>query len=239
MRFDRPKCGFPFAVAFSWFYEWTPQGIKLESETAPDESVTRRTGRRLDRWIIAILALAVVLLLTDRFVLHKNPTASADRATAVNGEKSIAVLPFLNMTSDQQNEFFADGLAEEILNSLARIDGMRVIGRTSSFQFKGKTEDLRAIGEKLGAANVLEGSVRRDGDKARITAQLIRASDGIHLWSETYDRTLTDILAVQVFTSCRKGDGGKRGSSEVNRCSPLREPERRQRCRLFCRWNSG
>jgi len=112
--------------------------------------------------------------------------------------KSIAVLPFVNMTADKQNEFFADGLSEEILNSLARIDGMRVIGRTSSFQFKGKAEDLRKIGETLGAANVLEGSVRREGDRARITAQLIHTSDGIHLWSETYDRTLTDTLAVQL-----------------------------------------
>jgi TolB-like protein len=112
--------------------------------------------------------------------------------------KSIAVLPFVNMTADKQNEFFADGLSEEILNSLARIDGMRVIGRTSSFQFKGKAEDLRTIGETLGAANVLEGSVRREGDRARITAQLIHTSDGIHLWSETYDRTLTDTLAVQL-----------------------------------------
>jgi TolB-like protein len=111
---------------------------------------------------------------------------------------SIAVLPFVNMTADKQNEYFADGLSEEILNSLARIDGMRVIGRTSSFQFKGKTEDLRTIGEKLGAANLLEGSVRREGNRARITAQLIHSSDGIHLWSETYDRTLEDTLAVQL-----------------------------------------
>ncbi|HEY2800029.1 MAG TPA: hypothetical protein VGI85_05510 [Chthoniobacterales bacterium] len=190
--------GFPFAVAFSWFYEWTPQGIRLESEIVPNESMTRKTGRTLDRWIIGILALAVVLLLTDRLVLHKDANASTEKAAAASEGKSIAVLPFVNMTADKQNEFFADGLSEEILNSLARIDGMRVIGRTSSFQFKGKTEDLRTIGEKLGAANVLEGSVRREGNKARITAQLIRASDGIHLWSETYDRTLTDTLAVQV-----------------------------------------
>src|SRR5262249_20834464 len=94
--------------------------------------------------------------------------------------------------------FFSDGLSEEILNSLARIDGMQVLGRTSSFQFKGKTEDLRVIGEKLGVATVLEGSVRREGARARITAQLIRATDGIHLWSQTYDRTVDDSLAVQL-----------------------------------------
>lgn len=111
---------------------------------------------------------------------------------------SIAVLPFVNMSSNADNEFFSDGLSEEILNSLARIKGLQVVGRTSSFQFKGKNEDLRGIGEKLGVATVLEGSVRREGERARITAQLIRASDGYHLWSETYDRTLQDTLAVQL-----------------------------------------
>ena len=186
--------GLPFAMVFSWFYEWTPQGLKLESEIPPNESITHRTGRKLDRWIMAILALAVVLLLADKLVLRRD-TSKTELAPA---SKSIAVLPFVNMTSDKENEFFADGLSEEILNSLARIDGMRVVGRTSSFQFKGKTEDLRSIGEKLGAATVLEGSVRREGQRARITAQLIHTSDGIHLWSETYDRTLTDTLAVQL-----------------------------------------
>src|SRR5436190_8727033 len=112
--------------------------------------------------------------------------------------RSIAVLPFVNMSTDAENEFFSDGLSEEILNSLARIDGMQVVGRTSSFQFKGRNQDLREIGEKLGVAAVLEGSVRREGGRARITAQLIRTSDGIHLWSETYDRTLEDSFAVQL-----------------------------------------
>ena len=182
----------------SWFYEWTPKGLQLESEIPPNESITRQTGKKLDRWIIAILALAVILLLADKLVLHKDANSNSDKAAATSAEKSIAVLPFVNMTSDKENEYFADGLSEEILNSLARIDGMRVVGRTSSFQFKGKDVDLRTIGEKLGAANVLEGSVRREGERARITAQLIRTSDGIHLWSQTYDRTLTDTLAVQL-----------------------------------------
>ena len=118
--------------------------------------------------------------------------------TPVAAAKSIAVLPFVNMSTDPENEFFSDGLSEEILNSLARIDGMQVVGRTSSFQFKGKNEDLRSVGEKLGVATVLEGSVRREGNKARITAQLIRTRDGIHLWSETYDRTVDDSFAVQL-----------------------------------------
>ena len=123
-----------------------------------------------------------------------SPPSTAGRVSA----NSIAVLPFVNMSSNADNEFFSDGLSEEILNSLARIQGIQVVGRTSSFQFKGKNEDLRGIGEKLGVANVLEGSVRREGERARITAQLIRASDGYHLWSETYDRTLQDTLAVQL-----------------------------------------
>jgi len=190
--------GFPFALVLSWFYEWTPKGLQLESEIPPNESITRQTGKKLDRWIIAILALAVILLLADKLVLHKDARANPDQARATSAEKSIAVLPFVNMTPVKENEYFADGLSEEILNSLARIDGMRVVGRTSSFQFKGKEVDLRTIGEKLGAASVLEGSVRREGERARITAQLVRTSDGIHLWSQTYDRTLTDTLAVQL-----------------------------------------
>ena len=112
-------------------------------------------------------------------------------------EQSIAVLPFENMSADPDQEYFSDGLSEEILNLLARIPTLKVIGRTSSFAFKGKYEDIRVIGQALGVKNVLEGSVRKSGDRIRITAQLIDADDGAHIWSETYDRTLTDIFAVQ------------------------------------------
>jgi adenylate cyclase len=125
-------------------------------------------------------------------------TAAPASAAPTAPAESIAVLPFLNLSADPENEFFSDGLSEEILNSLARIDGMQVVGRTSSFQFKGKNQDLRVIGKTLGVATVLEGSVRREGNKARITAQLIRAADGIHLWSQTYDRTVDDSFAVQL-----------------------------------------
>ena len=124
--------------------------------------------------------------------------AQAQSAAAAIPEKSIAVLPFENLSDDKDNVYFSDGLSEEILNSLARIDGLRVIGRTSSFQFKGKDVDSRTIGARLGVANLLEGSVRREGERARVTAQLIRASDGTQLWSQTYDRTVTDSLAVQL-----------------------------------------
>lgn len=124
--------------------------------------------------------------------------AQSRSAAAAIPEKSIAVLPFENLSDDKDNVYFSDGLSEEILNSLARIDGLRVIGRTSSFQFKGKDVDSSTIGGRLGVANLLEGSVRREGERARITAQLIRAADGTQLWSQTYDRTVTDSLAVQL-----------------------------------------
>lgn len=197
--------GFVPALIFSWIFELTPQGLKRDEDVPLEQSIGPQTARRMDRLIIVVLVLALGYFCFDKFVLTPRREAALVAAVSLPNEhksaipeKSIAVLPFVNMTSDKENEFFADGLSEEILNSLARIDGMRVVGRTSSFQFKGKSEDLRAIGEKLGAANVLEGSVRREGARARITAQLIRTSDGIHLWSETYDRTLTDTLAVQV-----------------------------------------
>ena len=196
--------GFVPAVIFSWVFELTPQGLKRDEDVRPEESIAPQTARRMNRMIIAVLVLALGYFAVDKFVLAPRREVARSKQLPDNGPsavasaKSIAVLPFVNMTSDKENEFFADGLSEEILNSLARIDGMRVVGRTSSFQFKGKNEDLRTIGEKLGAATVLEGSVRREGERARITAQLIRTSDGIHLWSETYDRTLTDTLAVQL-----------------------------------------
>src|SRR4026209_653619 len=184
--------GFPFWLAFAWFYEWTPEGFKREHEVEDHESITHHTGRKLDFAIIGVLSLAVVLLLTDRFVLRHGLNQPATVP-----EHSIAVLPFVNMSSDPGNEYFSDGLSEELLNLLAKLPELRVIGRTSSFQFKGKNEDLRVIGEKLNVAHVLEGSVRKSGNKVRITAQLIKAADGYHLWSETYDRTLDDIFVVQ------------------------------------------
>jgi TolB-like protein len=206
--------GFPAALAFSWVFELTPEGLKRDADVPPEQSIAPQTARRMDRMIILVLALALVYFGFDKFVLSPRreaaqaaaalaqATAAATPATPATGAKpaprTIAVLPFVNMSTDPENEFFSDGLSEEILNSLARIDGMQVVGRTSSFQFKGKNTDLRAVGEQLGVAVVLEGSVRREGERARITAQLIRASDGIHLWSNTYDRTLQDTLAVQL-----------------------------------------
>jgi len=196
------------ALVFAWVFELTPEGIKRDAEVDPRQSIAPQTAQRMNQAIFALLLLALGYFGLDKFVLAPRREAalvarssvhSATGAVAAkHSPRSIAVLPFVNMSADPDNVYFSDGLSEEILNSLARIDGMQVVGRTSSFQFKGKNEDLRVIGEKLGVAQVLEGSVRREGDKARITAQLIRASDGIHLWSQTYDRTLKDTLAVQL-----------------------------------------
>jgi TolB-like protein len=201
--------GFLPALAFAWVFELTTDGLKRDVQVTPTESIAPQTAQRMNRAIFAVLLLALGYFGIDKFVLaprreaaHVAQSPAHSTTTAANVSKlaprSIAVLPFVNMSTEAENGFFSDGLSEEILNSLARIDGMQVVGRTSSFQFKGKNEDLRSIGEKLGVATVLEGSVRREGDRARITAQLIRTADGIHLWSETYDRTLKDTLAVQL-----------------------------------------
>jgi TolB-like protein/Tfp pilus assembly protein PilF len=193
--------GFPFWIAFAWFYELTPQGLKRESEVAPDDSIVRATGRKLDKWIIAVLAIAVVLLITNQFVLDRGASRRAQSADAgaINAvpAKSVAVLPFVNMSGDPKNDYFSDGITEEILNALAQIPNLKVAARTSAFAFKGKEEDLRKVGEVLDVATVLEGSVQRSGDEVRITAQLIDTRSGYHLWSEKYDRKLTSIFAVE------------------------------------------
>jgi len=190
--------GFPVALALAWLYELTPQGLKLESQITPGESITRQTGRKLDRWIIAVLGLAVVLLLANTFVLHRDaaPVAAAPAAPAIP-VKSIAVLPFTDLSPAHDQEYFSDGMAEELLNALAKVKDLKVAGRTSSFSFKGKNEDMRDIGKSLGVANVLEGSVRKQGDRVRITAQLIQTEDGYHRWSESYDGEMTDVFDLQ------------------------------------------
>jgi TolB-like protein/Flp pilus assembly protein TadD len=185
---------FPFWIAFAWFYEFTPEGLKRESEIEPAESITHHTGRKLDFAIIGVLAVAVVLLLTDRFVLRHG----VNETTAVPiAENSIAVLPFLDMSQAKDQGYFSDGISEELLNVLAKVPQLKVAARTSSFSFKGKAVEIPEIARQLRVANVLEGSLRTSGDQLRVTAQLIRAADGYHLWSETYDRKLDDIFKIQ------------------------------------------
>jgi adenylate cyclase len=201
--------GFPVALIFAWVYELTPEGLKPAAEVDPHTSIRVQTGQRLNRAIIAVMALALGYFVVDKFWLSKRsamesstaPVAAESSAAAPAvppvSDKSIAVLPFVDMSQKKDQEYFGDGMAEEILDLLAKIPGLTVIGRTSSFQFKGKNEDLRTIGTKLNAAYVLEGSVRNSGDQVRITAQLINTRTGAHEWSETYDRPIGDVLKLQ------------------------------------------
>jgi TolB-like protein len=186
--------GFPFWVAFAWFYEFTPEGLKRESEIDPAVSITRHTGRKLDFAIIGVLAVAVVLLLTDRFVLRHGVN---ETTTLPISAESIAVLPFVDMSQAKDEEYFSDGISEELLNLLSKVPQLQVAARTSSFSFKGKQIEIPEIARQLHVANVLEGSVRKSANELRITAQLIRAAEGYHLWSETYDRKLDDIFKIQ------------------------------------------
>lgn len=203
--------GFPFALLFAWAFELTPDGLKPTRDVPAEKSVTHKTGAGLNRIITGLMALAVLILLVDRF-LPQGPAVEEDLAaeqslaaaeqaadvdTAAERPKSIAVLPFVNMSDDPQQEYFSDGISEELLNALAQIRNLRVAARTSSFAFKGKNQDITTIGEQLNVETVLEGSVRKSGQRIRITAQLISVKDGYHLWSETYDRDLTDIFAIQ------------------------------------------
>ncbi len=188
--------GFPLAFLFAWAYEVTPEGIKREKDVDRSQSITHETGRKLNRMIIAVLIVAVGFLLVDKFMLREPGTEISATATAAT-EKSVAVLPFVAMSSGEDDEYFADGLTEEILNSLTRLPELLVTARTSAFHFKGRDIPIPEIASQLGVAHVVEGSVRRDGDRLRVTAQLIRAEDGFHLWSANYDRETEDTFGVQ------------------------------------------
>lgn len=186
--------GFPLWLVFSWRYEFTSQGIKLESEVDDDTQDARKVKRRTDLVIIGVLAIAVVLLLTDRVVERTMP-AQAGQAVAVGN--SIAVLPFDNESSDKDQQYFSDGLSEGFIIALARIDGLRVINRKSSFEFRDSKDNAKAIAGKLGVSHLLEGSVRRVGDTVRVSATLIKAADGSTLWADKYDRPYKDLFALQ------------------------------------------
>jgi TolB-like protein len=195
--------GLPFALVFAWAFELTPGGLQLSASVPEDESIRKRTGRQLEHLVVILLLAAVVVLLWDRFFQtaadtpaeNVVPTVITQDSGVSSVGKSIAVLPFANMSDDK--DYFADGLSEELLNLLAKIPGLKVAGRTSSFKFKGQNEDLRIIGDTLNVATVLEGSVRRSGNRLRITAQLINVEDGFHMWSDTYDREMADVFTIQ------------------------------------------
>jgi TolB-like protein/tetratricopeptide (TPR) repeat protein len=189
--------GFVPALIFSWVFELTPEGIKRDAEVAPEKSIAPQTARRMDRMIIVVLVLALGYFAFDKFVLGPRRNSPPNEPAALSDSKSIAVLPLVNTSGDPNNDYFSDGLSEELIAVLAKIPELKVIGRSSSFFFKGKSGESASIGQKLGVAHLLEGSVRKQGDRVRIVAELIRAADGRSLWSETYDRELKDVFAVQ------------------------------------------
>jgi TolB-like protein len=192
--------GLPLVLIFAWAFELTPEGVKLEKNVDRSQSITTQTGQKLNRLTLVVMALAIAYFAVDKFVLSTPREAQPGPVAAVADaelQKSIAVLPFVDMSPSKDQEYFTDGLTENLLNALAQVAELRVAGRTSSFAFKNRNEDLRGIGEQLGVAHILEGSVQKSGLQVRITAQLINAEDGYHLWSQTYDRTLEDIFAVQ------------------------------------------
>jgi len=191
--------GFPFWLIFSWVYEITPDGIKRTVSVKPEESITPETSNRLNKLIIGGLAIAILLLLYN---MYKGPEATLSETekvteSPVENDKSIAVLAFADMSPEKDQEYFSDGISEEILNLLAKIPDLKVVSRTSSFSYKGKEQNIKKIGEELQVGHVLEGSIRKSGNTFRITTQLINVSNGLHVWSETYDRDITDIFKIQ------------------------------------------
>jgi TolB-like protein len=195
--------GFPAALAFSWVFDLTSDGLVRTTESPPDDtpasqSAGHRIERRLNYVLGGLLLLAVAYLLVDRFVLRAHSSASNAQATdAPGGAPSIAVLAFADMSETGDQGYFADGISEELLNLLAQVPQLHVVGRTSSFSFKGKATSIKDIGQALNVTTVLEGGVRKAGDRLRVSAQLINVADGYQLWSQSYDRKLTDIFAVQ------------------------------------------
>jgi adenylate cyclase len=201
--------GFVPALVFAWVFELTPQGLKRDEEIDPAQSMAPRTARRMDRILLAVSVLAIAYFVFDKFVLApqreaelvtqatEQVSAAADAKESTVRPNSIAVLPFANMSGDAANDYFSDGISEEILNVLAGVPELQVAARTSSFSFKGKAMEVPEIARSLKVRMILEGSVRQQGDTVRITAQLIDAESGFHRWSQTYDRKLQDIFAIQ------------------------------------------
>ena len=197
--------GFLPALVFSWIFEFTPGGLKRDADVAPQDSIAPRTARRLDRAIIAVLLLALVCFAFDRLVLEpRREAAFAQRAGAAAAapapdidEDSIAVLPLANESGDQDEQYFSDGISEDLITALSQFGGLKVISRNSSFLFRDSREDSRVIGARLGVANLLEGSVRRAGDVVRVSAALVKAIDGSTLWSQHYDRPYRDLFKLQ------------------------------------------
>ena len=193
--------GFVPALIFSWVFEITPEGLKREEELAPEHSISPETGRRMDRMILVVMALALGYFAFDKFVLTPRREAAMLAAPRPNEQKtetnSVAVLAFDNLSDDKGSEYFSDGISEELLTVLQKIPGLHVAARTSAFSFKGKNATAQEMGEKLGVARLVEGSVRKAGNVVRIAARLTQANTGEEIWSENYTRDLKDVFAVQ------------------------------------------
>jgi len=202
--------GFPFALFFAWAFELTPDGLRRSEDVEANQSVAATTGNKLEHAIVALLASAVLFMVWDNYIYEPNvetPTPEANQQTAAEQTAptseqtiptaSVAVLPFIDMSPNKDHDYFSDGISEEILNVLAKIPELHVTSRSSAFSYKGKEIHIPTVAKELGVASILEGSVRKYGTKVRITAQLIQAEGDKHLWSETYDRELDDIFAIQ------------------------------------------
>ena len=202
--------GFIPALVVSWVFELTPEGLKRDSELPEAPTIAPQTAQRMNRLTVVLLGLALAYFGFDRFYLAPKRDAALVARTALTvktatladidakaDDKSIAVMPFVNMSSDKEQDYFSDGMTEEVLNALANVPNLAVTARTSVFSLKGQNKDVREIGKLLGVAFVLEGSVRKAGNELRITAQLIRADNGFHLWSESYDRKLENVFDLQ------------------------------------------
>jgi adenylate cyclase len=228
--------GFPIALVFAWIRELPPA----------DGTAARATTGKLDWALMAALVVVIGLVSYQQLA----PTTGAKTAqqalvptaSAQAGGISVAVLPFVNLSDDRQQEFFSDGMTEEITAALAKIPGLRVTGRTSAFEFKGQNKDLRTIGQALGVSHLIEGSVRKAGNRVRVTAQLVRAADDSHLWAENYDRDLADVFAIQediaqtIATSLRVPLGLQQGEALVsNRTKDLESYQQYLRARSLVR----
>ena len=194
--------GFVPALIVSWVFELTPHGLKRDEDVPPEQSIAPQTGRRMNRMIIAVLVIAVGYFAVDKFVLSPRREKStvkvaSSESNAAPNEKSVAVLAFDNLSDDKGSEYFSDGISEELLTVLQKIPGLHVAARTSAFSFKGKNATAQEIGQKLGVAHLVEGSVRKAGDVVRIAARLTQANTGEEQWSENYTRNLKDVFAVQ------------------------------------------
>jgi TolB-like protein len=200
--------GFLPALIFSWVFELTPQGLKRDEDVGPEQSIAPQTARRMNRMIIGVLVLALGYFVFDKFILAPRRQAAPlpNESSTTASAKSIAVLPFENLSSDKENAYFAEGIQDEILTKLAAIAELKVISRTSTARYKSKPEDLKTVSQQLGVANVLEGSVQKAGEKVRVNVQLIDARTDSHLWAKSYDGDAKDIFGMETEVSQQVAD---------------------------------